>query len=385
MSTVQLPSDQVAALRPEDVQLYLSSHGWKRDDSASTAQGNVYRFPSQQDAEAWIPGRRDLADYLERMADIVQVLSAVEQRNVWQILADLSSPPADVLRLQVSAPDATLGTLPLDEGIRLIEGARSLLLASACSARQPAAFFPRQAYREAVDFLQSCQLGQTERGSFVAKIVAPVPPQINRQSTLFEQDDAAFIASEPFARQSTVRLMTGLRHIRGAIDSGNYDQILSGVDVGVSANLCEAIASIQPEGDQSQLKIRMSWSPSRPTLPAAIESTVGFSQTAFEIVKEAGRKLREDTSVARKRIEGRVINLKADPSLLDDFEGTVVLRAEIGGRPTRVQVLLSAADYKKACDAHRDGLTVAVAGLLQREAKLYHLLQPQNFTVVPNP
>ncbi len=64
---------------------------------------------------------------------------------------------------------------------------------------------------------------------------------------------------------------------------------------------------------------------------------------------------------------GRAINLKADPSLLDDFEGTVVLRADIGGKPTRVQILLNAADYKKACDAHRDGKTVEVTGLLHRE------------------
>ena len=63
------------------------------------------------------------------------------------------------------------------------------------------------------------------------------------------------------------------------------------------------------------------------------------------------------------------------------FEGTVTLRADVGGAPTRVQVVLNSDDYKKACDAHRDGHAVAVTGLLQREAKLYHLLTPQNFSV----
>ena len=249
-----LPADQLAALRAEDVQLYLSSHGWKRDDASSSAQGNIYHYPGLRDAEAIVPGRRDLADYVRRMEEVVQMLAAVEKRTVWQVLADLSSPPADILRLQLTAPDATLGTLPLSEGIRLIDGARSLLLAAACSARQAAPFYPRQAYKEALEFLQACQLGQTERGSFVAKIIAPVPPQISKQSELFETDEDALIVSEPFARQSTVRLMTALGHIRGAIDSGNYAQILEGVDVGVSANLCEAVASMQPEGDQSHLR-----------------------------------------------------------------------------------------------------------------------------------
>lgn len=156
-SLVQLPLDQIAALRGEDVQLYLVSHGWKRDDVASTILGSVYHFPALPDAEMLLPNRRDLVDYVDRMADIVEMLAAVENRSVWQVLADLSGPPADVLRLQVTTPDTTLGTLPIDEGIRLIEGVRSLLLASACSARQAAAFFPRLAYKEAVEFLQTCQ------------------------------------------------------------------------------------------------------------------------------------------------------------------------------------------------------------------------------------
>ena len=100
----QPPFDQLAALRSEDVQLYLSSQGWRRDDASSTAQGNVYRFPALRDAEALLPARRDLADYTERMGDVVQMLAAVEERSVWQVMADLSTPPADVLRLQVTAP-----------------------------------------------------------------------------------------------------------------------------------------------------------------------------------------------------------------------------------------------------------------------------------------
>jgi hypothetical protein len=379
---LHLPPDQLASLRAEDVQLYLVGHGWKRDDASSDSQGSVYRFPAIRDAEALLPGRRDLADYVERMADVVQMLAAVEERNALEVLADLSSPPADVLRLQITAPDATLGTLPLEDGIRLIQGARSMLLAAACSARQAAAFYPRQAYKEAIEFLQACHLGQTERGSFVAKIMAPVPPEISKQRTIFDIDDEALIASEPFARQSTVRLMTALGYIRSAIDSGNYDQMLDGVDEGVSANFCEAVASMQPTGDQAQLHIRMAWSASRPRLPRKVESVVGFSQTAFEIVRESGRKLREELSVARMRIEGRVISLKADPSLFDDFEGTVILRADVGGTPTRVQVLLNPEDYKEACNAHRDGRIVVVSGLLQREAKLYYLLQPQDFSVL---
>ena len=383
-NVVQLPFEQLSALRSEDVQLYLASQGWKRDDTSSTAQGNVYRYPDLRDAEALLPARRDLADYAERMGDIVQMLAAVEQRNAWQVLADLSAPPADVLRLQVSAPDATLGTLPLNEGIRLMEGGRALLLAAACSAHQPQAYYPRQAYKESLEFLETCQLGQTERGSFIATIMAPIPPQIERQTEMFPGNDQQLaLETEPFPRKATLRLMLALDHIRDSIHKGSYDSILSGVDRGVSANLCEAIASMKPGGDQAILLIRMSWSRNRPKVPTSIPPKVFFSQTAFSIIQEAGRKLREAPTARRTRIEGVVVSLKAESSLFDNFEGIVTLRAAVGGVPARVQVVLNRNDYVSACDAHRDGRTVAATGLLQRETKLYRLLEPQSFQVLP--
>ena len=169
-----------------------------------------------------------------------------------------------------------------------------------CCRRRPAApiksqaYYPRLGYKEALAFLETCQLGQTERGSFVATIMAPIPPQIDRQTEMFAGDDAQLaLETEPFARKATLRLMLALDHIRGSIHTGNYDSILTGVDRGVSANLCEAIASMKPGGDQANLQIRMSWSRNRPRVPAGIPPKVSFSQTAFSIVQEAGRKLRE--------------------------------------------------------------------------------------------
>ena len=251
-TTTQLPFDQLAALRSEDVQLYLASQGWRRDNGSSTPQGNVYRYPALPDAEALLPARRDLADYTERMGDVVQMLSAVEQRSAWQVMADLSAPPADVLRLQVTAPDATLGAVPLVEGIRLIQGGRDLLTAAACSAHQPQAFYPRLGYKEALDFLETCQLGQTERGSFIATIMAPIPPQIEHQAEMFPGNEPQLaLETEPFSRKATLRLMFALDHINESIQKGTYESILSGVEQGVSANLCEAIASMKPGGDQA--------------------------------------------------------------------------------------------------------------------------------------
>ena len=88
-------------------------------------------------------------------------------RTTEQVLADLSMPPADVLRLQISAPDATLGTLPLEEGIRLIQGARSMLLAAACTPVRPPHFTPGKPIRKRSNFSSHVSLARPSGGASI--------------------------------------------------------------------------------------------------------------------------------------------------------------------------------------------------------------------------
>lgn len=375
-ATLKLPKEELSALRPEDVQLYLASRGWQKEATAPSAKATVYRFPQEPDAEIVLPRNRELADYALRMGDVAQMIAAVEQRPIREVILDLSGAPADVLRFGIAAPEATLGTLPLDEGIRLVQGGREILLAAACSEHHPQSFYPRQSFKEALDFLATCRLGQTERGSFIATIIAPVPPLIE-PPTLFPDS-----ATEPYARRVTLRLMSGLRIVRDSISAGTHEQILQGVESGVSANLCEAIASMKPPGDQSSLQIRISWARSRANVPLDLPQSVAFSQAAFPIIEEVGRRLRERATPKPDRIEGFIVSLRGETTLLEGFEGNVIIKAAIAGQTARVQLALSKSDYAKACDAHRDARRVSVSGVLHRGAKTFELLQPQNFQVL---
>ena len=125
-----------------------------------------------------LPLKGDLGDFAARMGDLVVALATIEQRPVWEILNDLSGPSGDVFRLRVAGSVAALGNLPLDEAIKLLEGGRQLLWSSAFSIIRPETLHPQRTIKQVEDFLKSCRLGQTERGSFVATILAPVPPEI---------------------------------------------------------------------------------------------------------------------------------------------------------------------------------------------------------------
>lgn len=380
---IQLSAHQLASLRFEDVRSYLIGHGWKLDVAESPPDGGLYRFPGEADAEVLLPLRRDWSDYSHRMADIVVTLAVVEERPCDEVLRDLSGPPGDVLRLRVQAPDASLGTLPLEEGLVFLQGGRDLLLAAACSAHQPQPYYPRQSFAPAQTFLKECRMGQTERGSYIATIIAPVPPELT--PSLFAQGEDAFVpADEPYERRVTLHLMSALHLIRSALQRNAPEQILDGISSGISANLCEALAAMSPSSPQSSVEVQMSWSRTRPRVPKDLLQRVTFAQGEFATIREAGRRLRESLEPKTVRIIGFIVALKAEVSLLQEFQGRVDLRTEVDGHSTRIRTVLDRDDYARACDAHRDRRRVAVTGLLHRGVmqKRYELLQPREFQVL---
>jgi len=212
-----------------------------------------------------------------------------------------------------------------------------------------------------------------------------VPPELTPSlfTALAESDD---LIDQPFERRVTLLLMQGLQVVRGAIERGSAEEILKGVSRGVSANLCEALASMSPGVSRARLQVRMSWSRSRPRIPRGILPEIAFAESDFGVIREAGRRLRESFEPRRERVEGLILGLQAEPAqLFEDFQGKVVLRALVDGRPVRVRVVLDQASYAIACDAHRDGRRVTISGILQRDAqaKQYDLLHPQRFQVLP--
>jgi hypothetical protein len=378
-----LPETLLRQLSAARVRWYAVQAGWKPVEGVKRPV-IVLNHPTDDLTQVQIPTAGSDRERVFMMAEVVRQLAEAEKRPPREVLHDLVMPPADVVRLQVESRDAETGSLPLEEGLRLLEAGRDLLLAAACSAHQPQAYYPRQSFTAAQDFLRSCRVGQTERGSFVATILAPAIPDV--APSLFDNGEAPVDPQlEPYERRVTLRLMQALQTVRGALDHGKAEEVLEGVSNGVSANLCEALAAMSPADTRALVHIAIAWSHSRPRIPATLPRRVTFAHFDFPIVREAGRRLREGIEPRRERIEGPVLSLQAEPAqLYQEFQGRVTIRALIADRAARVRFLLGEADFARACEALRDHRWVAVWGLLQRDAtaKMYELLHPQRFEVL---
>ena len=331
-----------------------------------------------------LPLKREIGDFVLRMADVVVTLAAFEQRSAWEILKDLSVLPGDVFRFRVEAADATLGNMPLDEeGIELLRGGRELLLAAACSVLRPQPLHPLKVGKEVSRFLKTCRLGQTERGSFVATIITPVPPEIQKLMEFVDEDSR--LSQEPYARRVTSRLMSTLGFVSEAIRTGNPDQILEGIERGVSANLCDALRAMRPSGDQSRLEISVSWARNRGYVPESVPQSVSFPEESFSIIEEAARGLRRRAFAKPEEYKGELLRTEfIHRPFAAEPVGRIIIASEVAGQRAKIKVDLEADDFRRACDVLPDRKRVAVTGIIRNEVKVreYELTEPRDFRVL---
>ncbi len=363
-------SDRAALMEisPTALSAYARTEGWERVETYGD-HSDVYvgeRLP-----EIILPRTRQLGDYHSVIARLIEIFARVAEVDELTLYRDLITADRDIVRVRIAEGD---GTVDLDEGADLLAGARSMLLATACSLHDPRPLYRAGANREARDYLKQVRLGQTEQGSFVVTLMPPIiPPPL--QTLLLpdpENDDA------PVARQVTRRLGVALTSIRQAAEraaSGDAEAFSDAVPSGASANLCEAL--VQMVEPFSTLDISMTWARTRP-MPTARQS-VSFANDDVSILREAARSFRNREPRFDVSLFGSVWRLKRDDS---ETDGTVTLRASVEGKIRSVTAVLSQPDYNLAIQAHKEKAPVIAEGDLDRFGQRWHLLNPRIVTVI---
>lgn len=363
----------LSALQPAQLAAYMRSHGW-RDLRADGRAMTWQRFLGDEEFEALVPERRT-ADYVLRVRELVQTLEAVEQRSQLDLLVDLVSSSADVVRIRLDSGTDAAGSVELDDAVSLVEGTRELMLAAACAAVEPRAYFAGRRPTPAVEFIEGLRMGQTERGSYGLALFASVPPV---HST---SDDLLFEVEEPFNRLATSGLWRSLRAAREATDSalrtGELDVFATVVSEGVSANLCLALSSMMSERGASSrdLSFQISWASARPV--QLDDAPIQFTEPDLEVLGEAGKTLRARSTVDDFEVAGHVVHLHREKG---DEEGTATVEAPIDGQFRRVRTDLAGDDFRIAIAAFDQRALLRCEGELARQGRGYVLRNPRRVT-----
>lgn len=356
-----LDAEALRAISPAALAAFARGEGWAKME-AYGSHADVYA--GRHRPEIILPRTDRLGDYAAVVSRLLSVFAKVAERDELATYRDLIGADRDVVRVRAFG-DEDDGSVPLDSGVKLVAQARDMLLAAACAARAPQPVYRAGANKEAIEYMQRVKLGQTEHGSFVVTLLAPVPPLLQPQL------DPAWVSldDEPMERIVTRRLMDALEASRTASEmalSGDPAAFENAVSSGVSANLCEAVAGLIEQSNG--LDIGITWARTRP-VPEA-QRKVSFSHNDAEILNEAARMFRLRQPKPDQTLFGTVHKLKRDQ---DEIEGVVTIKAIVEDKPQSVSVVLDQAAYSIAVQAHKLRTPVIITGDLERVGQRWQM------------
>lgn len=180
-ATIRDP-EVLAAIRPRDFIAHLRARGWQ--NSRTTNSYSVWTLGDEY--EVVLPSDVRFKDYALRISEALRTLEIAEERSQLEIVTDLQVVSADVIR--VRAAGTTDGNITLDDGLDFVSSIREMILAAACAVISRRRRFPTRKPNEAMNYLQRVELGQTERGSYVATIISHVTPKLTpgEEGNLFD-------------------------------------------------------------------------------------------------------------------------------------------------------------------------------------------------------
>ena len=348
------------AISPAALSAYARSAGWRKIEGY-VAHSDVYA--AEEMPEVILPRTERLGDYVSVVSRLITIFAKAAGRDELSLYRDLVTADRDVVRARITETDD--GSLTLNRGVDLISGARDLVLAAACSLREPQPLYRLGANREANDLLEGIRLGQTEHGSFVVTLLTPVvsPPL----PTLLQVYDDA---DDPIERQMTRRLTEALAATGEATEratAGDGTAFAESVDRGVSANLCDALVKLI--GPFPTLDISVAWARTRPIDPP--REIFRFARADAAILSEAARQFRNREPQPDTYLFGTVQRLRRDE---DEASGIIYLRTSIGGKNRSVAVVLKKTEYDRAIQAHKERMPIILYGDLERSGQRWRLL-----------
>jgi hypothetical protein len=367
------------SLKPLEIAAYLRSKHWHREaDLSGKADLWVFKKHDTEEFDLTLPNRRSFADYALRIAEVLQTLAKVEDRSELEILRDLQSATADLIRIRTPSDSSDNGTLPLDKGVNFVERSRDMMLAAACAALEKRSVYAKRKAQQAMDYLHRIRMGQTERGSYVLTILSPVTPELQpAQGALFPAD-----SEDPYERRVTRTLMGALSALnvasRRAAINGNIAPYLEAIEQGVSANLCDAVAGLLAISPGQGVEIQTAWSQTRPLIHN-VESRITFDSDSAPFLQEASRRFRESAPQEDFEIEGFVVRLDRNPT---STQGEVTILANVDGQLRRIGMSLGTDQYSRAVEAHEERRAVTCVGDLIKMGKGYSLQNPRHFAIM---
>jgi hypothetical protein len=365
-------SKRIGNMSIQQLEVYLQNKQWTQDGKIRSIATVWHRLDSE-DAEVVLPLSPTVKDYGQRLKDALSAVASYEQRPVVEIINEVVRFFANVITVRVIHVDTQDGTIPINDGVLLISKAKELLSSAAMSIYMRRKQFTGIPSKDARAYVESLLLGQTEVGSYVVNVIAPVQGNAAVQ--------AQTVDKMPLAEAVTLNLVTGLEALKQASKAYKEHHDLrvfeAAVQQGASANMCDALLGFSgAERNRSfEIKITASPGPLLTSEPRVFE----FDAVHVEALTKASDYYKDDYVLENRTLTGFVRKLSRPKG--ENF-GTITIQAIVDDMDRNVQIELSGDDYHTAVLAHDKQSFVQCSGNVHVKNKSTRLINPHDLRVI---
>ena len=355
------------------VETYLVSKAWFIDGGISSV-GTIWHRQEDESAEVVLPKHLGIRDFHKRFNESLTALSEFEGRSVAEVVADIVRMSSNLITVRVIGADTADGTIPINDGVLLFSKAKDLLYAAALSMYSKRKQFSGQPPKDAKGYVDALLLGQTEIGSYVVNVIAPLPPPRPAQS-------AGAGPEVPVAEAVTLNLVHGLEAISKATtefaDSGSLKVFDAAVERGVSANMCDALVGFSGAERNRDFEVRVSGA-AGPMFEGETK-VFKFDVDAVAAVQKASDYYKGNYTLDSRNIWGFVKKLDRPKG---EEVGTITVEAVVDGVERSIKIILNPDEYHQAVLAHDTKVIVACSGNIHIKSRRATLLNPTGFRII---
>jgi len=370
------------SLNPSDVTAYLVSAGWKAVDNRPGHSSLFRTVFERKSVELLVPLNRQFKDYVDRMAETVPMIAAIEKRSELEVLSDIQTVNSDVVRIRCKYASAHDGSIPLERGEKLVEKTRELFTAGGRAVGIKRANYGNRASEQLSEYIRKLRLGQSERGSYVFKVLSPVAPELKPTGHFPGTEPEP---EQPYERLAVAQLNTALVTLRAAADEAmttpQMDVFDRAVEKGVSSNLCSALIGIGGNDPQpnDELAISFTWARTR-TPPSETVREIIFPGDRFAIITEAVRHYKGRVEPEETTITGYVVGLQSRNQ--GQLPAGPIRVVNLGGGPKTVMITLAQTEHDRAIQAYKTGSQITCRGTLAQHSGGWILQDPGRVIVL---
>jgi hypothetical protein len=337
-------------IAPTDLRDFAKSRGWVQVNEAIVDGLFVLTNPEFERRQLVFPINSAAPDYQDAVNITVSKLAETENKSIQLLVSDLNELYDDTIRFRVVDFRNEENFIPLSYAVSAINGAREMFLSAACTVLKPQVHHPRLSRAEAQQLVDKSRFRQTEKGSFIIKISAPVKAMEIR-GNLYDEN-------LPFVRQTTLAINHGLNKLITAIQADTLGDLIAEMKTSerpeLSSNICRSVVEFQEEHNDFDLYMDFAWAGILPnTREIQAPNTIKIQKEYFTRIDDVRRELRatedhdlEDVFIAT------VEHLAGDIGPDGHRAGEVILDLYKESEIIRARTNLGMQDYEKADHSH---------------------------------